>query len=259
MRGLCLIALFLAPDAMSRGAESSEAPVLQWFTALGGSGTSTATAVAADSLGNLYIAGNTTSLDLPTVAATQAHPGGSTLVRIDPASGATQNIYFQGITGEGAVQSVAADPGNPQSVYATASGGVFHSQDGGNTWTRLVPIPSNPTVWSLTVDPTNSNTLYASTSPAGALQRTGWGCKLGGDQQGRSSGFGRHLGHLSDLGGSEVAGGAVCMLRYGAAAQRQCGGELDSSSERHFRSGFRSIYGGNDLCLCQLGNRREQG
>jgi uncharacterized protein (TIGR03437 family) len=175
MRGLCLIALFLAPDAMSRGAESSEAPVLQWFTALGGSGTSTATAVAADSLGNLYIAGNTTSLDLPTVAAAQAHPGGSTLVRIDPASGATQNIYFQGITGEGAVQSVAADPGNPQSVYATASGGVFHSQDGGNTWTRLAPIPSNPTVWSLTVDPTNSNTLYASTSPAGAFKSTDGG------------------------------------------------------------------------------------
>ena len=175
MRGLCLIALFLAPACMSRGAESSEAPVLQWFTALGGSGTSTATAVATDSLGNLYIAGNTTSLDLPTVAAAQAHPGGSTLVRIDPASGASQSIYFQGITGVGTVQSVTADPGNPQSVYATASGGVFHSRDGGNTWARLAPIPSNPTVWSLTVDPTNSNTLYASTSPAGAFKSTDGG------------------------------------------------------------------------------------
>ncbi len=110
MRGLCLIALFLAPGTLSRGVESSEAPVLQWFTALGGSGTSTATAVAADSQGNLYIAGNTTSLDLPTVAAAQAHPGGSPLVRIDPASGASQNIYFQGVTGEGTVQSVAVDP-----------------------------------------------------------------------------------------------------------------------------------------------------
>ena len=170
MRGLCLIALFLAPGTLSRGVESSEAPVLQWFTALGGSGTSTATAVAADSQGNLYIAGNTTSLDLPTVAAAQAHPGGSPLVRIDPASGASQNIYFQGVTGEGTVQSVAVDPENPQSVYATGSAGVFHSRDGGNTWARLAPIPSNPTVLSVAVDPTNSNTLYASTPPLGAFK-----------------------------------------------------------------------------------------
>jgi hypothetical protein len=72
MRVLCLAGLLLAPAAMSRGAEPSYAPALQWVTSLGGSGTNTATAVAADSQGNLYIAGNTTSLDLPTVAAAQS-------------------------------------------------------------------------------------------------------------------------------------------------------------------------------------------
>ncbi len=175
MRGLCLIGLFLASAAMSRGAESSDAPVLQWITALGGSGTNTATAVAADSQGNLYIAGNTTSLDLPTVGAAQPHPGGSTVVRIDPATGASQNIYFQGVTGEGTVDTVTADPENPQSIFAAGSAGVFHSRDGGNTWISLSPIPSNPTVLSVAVDPTNGNTLYASTPPLGAFKSTNGG------------------------------------------------------------------------------------
>jgi uncharacterized protein (TIGR03437 family) len=175
MRALYLIGLCLAPAAMSRGAESSYAPALQWVTALGGSGTNTATAVAADSQGNLYIAGNTTSLDLPTVAAAQPHPGGSSLVRIDPASGASQNIYFQGATNLGTVQSVSADPENSQSIYATGSDGVFHSQDGGNTWANLAPIPSAPFVFSVTVDPSNSHTLYASTGQSGAFKSTDGG------------------------------------------------------------------------------------
>ncbi|HXM41994.1 MAG TPA: SBBP repeat-containing protein [Bryobacteraceae bacterium] len=171
MRVLYLIGLVLAQAAISRGAEPSYyAPALQWVTSLGGSGTNTATAVAADTNGNLYIAGNTTSLDLPTVGAAQPHSGGSTLVRIDPASGISQNIYFQGAANLGTVQSVAADPENSQSIYASGSGGVFHSQDGGNTWTNLAPIPSAPFVYSIVVDPRNSKALYASTAPLGAFK-----------------------------------------------------------------------------------------
>jgi len=176
MRVLCLIGLVLAPAAIGRGAEPSYyapsfyTPSLQCITSLGGSGTSTATAVAADRQGNLYIAGNTTSLDLLTLGAAQPHPGGSTLVRIDPASGTSQDIYFQGATNLGTVQSVAADPENSQSIYAAGSGGIFHSQDGGNTWTNLAPIPSSAGVISVTVDPRNSKALYASTAPSGAFK-----------------------------------------------------------------------------------------
>src|ERR1700683_1989983 len=175
MRALYLIGLCLAPAAMSRGAESSYAPALQWVTALGGSGINTATAVAADSQGNLYIAGNTTSLNLPTLA--DAHPPAvaASIVRMDPAAGATQNIYFPGATNLGTVQSVSADPENSQSIYATGSGGVFHSQNGGNTWANLAPIPSAPFVFSVTVDPRDSHTLYASTGQSGAFKSTDGG------------------------------------------------------------------------------------
>jgi hypothetical protein len=96
-------------------------------------------------------------------------------VRIDPISGASQNIDFQGATGVGTVQSVAADPENSQSIYATGFNGVFHSQDGGNTWTSLAPLPSGADVFSVTVDPTNSRTLYASTAPSGAFKSTDGG------------------------------------------------------------------------------------
>jgi uncharacterized protein (TIGR03437 family) len=175
MRALCLIGLLLARAAISRGAEPTYAPAQQWVTSLAGSGTTTATAVAADSQGNLYIAGNTTSLDFPTVAAAQSHPGGSTVVRVDPASGTSQNIYFQGAAGVGTVQSIAADPENSQSIYAAGSNGIFHSQDGGNTWTNLAPIPSGSGAISVTVDPTNGNTLYVATAPSGAFKTTDGG------------------------------------------------------------------------------------
>jgi len=175
MRVLCLVGLVLAAAATTRGAEPYDAPALQWVTILGGTGISSATAVATDGQGNLYIAGNTTSLDMPTMAAAQAHPGGSSVVRIDPVSGSTQNIYFQGVTGIGTVQSIAADPKNSQSIYATGTGGIFHSPDGGNTWTSLGPLAAGAVVISVTVDPSNGNTLYASAAPGGAFKSTDGG------------------------------------------------------------------------------------
>jgi uncharacterized protein (TIGR03437 family) len=175
MRVLFFVSVLCPLAAMGVCAQTVEAPALQWWTILGGSGTSTATAVAADGQGNLYIAGNTTSLDMPTLAAAQAHPGGSTLARIDPASGTSQNIYFQGAAGIGNLQTIAADPRNPQSIYAAGTGGIFHSPDAGNTWTNLAPLPGNATAEWLTVDPTNGATLYASAGPAGAFKSTDGG------------------------------------------------------------------------------------
>ena len=69
----CVLSLCSSRRLPSAAAESPEASVPQWITALGGAGASIATAVAADSQGNPCIAGNTTSLDLPTVQS----PGGA--------------------------------------------------------------------------------------------------------------------------------------------------------------------------------------
>ena len=76
--------LMMALFALSRATFAADfAPSVQWVKAIGGSGSTSVTAAAADSKGNLYVVGNTTSLDFPTTGATQPKPGGSTLVRVN--------------------------------------------------------------------------------------------------------------------------------------------------------------------------------
>ncbi|HLK60681.1 MAG TPA: hypothetical protein VKU00_29225 [Chthonomonadaceae bacterium] len=63
----------------------------------------------------------------------------------------------------GRANAVAYDPKNPQIYYvATASGGVFRTTDSGHTWTSLSKAdPFGRSFSSVTVDPTNSNVVYA--------------------------------------------------------------------------------------------------
>src|SRR5713226_1913534 len=147
---------------ISLSADPMRAPVLQWYKTVSGSGVNDVTAVGADSQGNLYIAGNTTSLDFPTVAAAQSKAGGSPVTRIDTTSGSSQKVYAPGLA---AVSSIAVDPEDSNILYATVSRLVMRSSDGGNTWTTLPTFPSVAAVNSVTVDPTNGNNLYAGTSP----------------------------------------------------------------------------------------------
>jgi uncharacterized protein (TIGR03437 family) len=157
---------------ISLSADPMRAPVLQWYKTVSGSGTNDVTAVGADAQGNLYIAGNTTALDFPTVGAAQNKAGGSPVTRIDTASGSSQKVYSPGLA---AASSITVDPGNSNTLYATDAGILVRSLDGGNIWSRLLAFPSVTTVNSVTVDPTNSNNLYAGTSPLGAFKSTDGG------------------------------------------------------------------------------------
>src|SRR5258708_52031 len=132
---LPLLALLLESGL---AAATINAPPLQWFKTVSGSGSSPGPSVPADSLGNFYIAGNTSSLDFPTKAAAQAHAGGSPVIRINPASGATQKIYSPALA---TASSVAVDPQNAHTLYATTQSGLLRSSDGGNTWKTLVGLP----------------------------------------------------------------------------------------------------------------------
>ena len=133
----------------------------------GGSGLSTAIAAAADSSGNLYIAGNTSSIDFPAVSAAQPNPGGSPLVRINPATGAAQKLYPPGLS---TIGSVAADPQNSNTLYATSANSIWRSPDAGSTWTLLYSFASSIRVVCVAVDPSNSNTLYAGTDSQGVFK-----------------------------------------------------------------------------------------
>jgi hypothetical protein len=100
------------------------APSVQWVKAIGGSGSTSVTAAAADSKGNLYVVGNTTSLDFPTTGATQPKPGGSTLVRVNLTDTSAARVYAPELP---PVTFAAADPRNPEQSSpppATNSGGA---------------------------------------------------------------------------------------------------------------------------------------
>jgi len=165
MRNPSILAAALALYAISLHADS--APALQWVQATGGSGVDAVIGAAADSQGNFYIAGNTTSLDFPVTAALQSAAGGSTLVRIDTATGTSQKLFPSGLS---AATSLAADPRNPRTLYATAGNAVWRSVDAGNAWAMLSQFASGVTVNCLAVDPSNGNNLYAGTAPQGAFK-----------------------------------------------------------------------------------------
>jgi len=150
-------------------AETSKAPTLEWYKTISGSGVSSAAGVATDRQGNLYIAGSTTSLDLPVVNAAQSHAGGSPLVRINPTSDAVQKLYAPELAAATGF-SVAAS--NPLIIYATSLTSLLRSTDGGNTWKIVPGLPSGAILNSVTVDPTDVNTIYASTLPSGAFKST---------------------------------------------------------------------------------------
>jgi len=64
------------------------------------------------------------------------------------------------------IQALAVLPGEPRGLVAAGDTGVFRSRDGGASWSRLGTAGDLPTVWSLAVDPTDPQTLFAGTRPA---------------------------------------------------------------------------------------------
>lgn len=106
-------------------------PVLAYSTYLGGSMDDVANAIAVDSAGNVYVTGDTTSMDFPTASPMQATYGGGTsnafVTKLDP-TGSTL-LYSTYLGGEG------FDRGNGIAVDATGSVYIV-----GKTNSRLFPI-----------------------------------------------------------------------------------------------------------------------
>jgi hypothetical protein len=63
----------------------------------------------------------------------------------------------------GNVYIVAADPGNPSTLYAGTERGVFKSSDGGASWTFASAGLPPTRVQAIAIDPVTTSTLYAAT------------------------------------------------------------------------------------------------
>jgi hypothetical protein len=76
------------------------------------------------------------------------------------------------------VSSLAIDPQQPLTIYASASanGGVFKSSDGGQTWANASQgLPSQGFIDSVTVDPFHHNVLWAWAGTGGYVSTNGAG------------------------------------------------------------------------------------
>jgi photosystem II stability/assembly factor-like uncharacterized protein len=90
---------------------------------------------------------------------------GTSFVRIDRAPGAADDQYL-GLSG----RNVTVDPRNHRTVFFAANGansGVWRSQDGGMSW---VQVDASDAVLSVTIDPNDSNVVYAGALSTGVLK-----------------------------------------------------------------------------------------
>ena len=133
-------------------------PQIVFDKSFGGSGFTTATGLARDTRGSLYIAGSTSSTDFATVNPIQGHLGGGPLL---VTADAGQTFSFPSLQGATGVSAIAAAPSAPMVLYAATSVGIFKSADGGTTWapTAGVGLPAT----ALAVDASSATTLYAAT------------------------------------------------------------------------------------------------
>lgn len=135
-------------------------PQIVFDKTFGGSGAGTATGLARDTQGNLYVTGYTNSTDFETVNAFQRQFGGVAL--LSTADGG-KTFSAPALTGATSVTAIAASPSAPLTVYAATPIGVFKSADGGTTWARTASAGLAGNTFVLTVDAASSTTLYAGT------------------------------------------------------------------------------------------------
>jgi uncharacterized protein (TIGR03437 family) len=126
-----------------------------YLSQFGGSQLTHPSAIAIDSTGSAYVAGNTTSVDFPVVNPVQPTLGARPLWKSTDSANTwrpTDNLPFA------ALRQLVADPTAPQTLYAAASDtGVYKSTDGGNTWAAINYAAAN----TVALNPSNTAILFA--------------------------------------------------------------------------------------------------
>lgn len=154
---------------------------LVWSSLLGGASPS---AIVLDPKGELFLTGSTSSNTFATTGALGPFLSGNLFRTTNRGAAWTGATLAASLSSVGA-SAVAVDPNNSSHVYALADL-LYGSNDGGQTWSPLgapIPTPYIPVPYGapvkllvgplngLTLDPSNSSTLYAGPA-AGGLYRS---------------------------------------------------------------------------------------
>jgi len=95
-----------------------------------------------------------------------AAPSGPMWVSLGPAPIPNGQTFFNSVPVSGRVTAIAIDPTdvNGNTVYVgTAQGGVYRTLDGGATWAPLMDTALSLAIGSITIDPTDHNTVLVGT------------------------------------------------------------------------------------------------
>jgi photosystem II stability/assembly factor-like uncharacterized protein len=164
MRLILLIALAASCRFHALWAQAPGSPdpggVLNQLTvaSFAGSGRTSIQAIATDANANVYVAGSTSSPDLPVMNAAQPQMGESRIMRsLD--QGAT---WTQLANPPADPQIVEADPYSPLILFTGGFDGIHKSTDGGQTWRTVYALQSSSHgVTGLVIDPGNPSRVVA--------------------------------------------------------------------------------------------------
>src|SRR2546427_46280 len=83
-----------------------------------------------------------------------------------PDGGETWQRMRQPFPLESRVRALALHPTEAHTLFAGADSGVYRSRDTGASWERVSAPEAHLNIWSLAIDPSNPETIFAGTSPS---------------------------------------------------------------------------------------------
>ena len=132
---------------------------LIYSTLLGGNSNDSTVDVTADAMGNAFVTGSTSSSDLPATGFQTTRKGNSIYRSSNKA--ASWTAAGAGIP-SAIFTSITFDPVTPTTVYATTTGGLYKSINGGTNWQVFTALPF--AAYGVAIDPKAPSTVFVATS-----------------------------------------------------------------------------------------------
>lgn len=114
-------------------------------------------AMAADSIGNLFVVGSTESLQFATLNASQPNMGDSPLMRSNDLGATWTKIPYS----VPFLQSITAHPTDPNILFGFSSTAIHRTRDGGQSWQTVFSLGASIVVGQVAIDPAEPRYVYA--------------------------------------------------------------------------------------------------